>query len=538
MRHLHQLVLLIGLLFSGQVSAQNAPFQIAIEPINIPNLGGLQAYAFGQHEGKWLIIGGRLDGLHRVQPFAAFDIAGHNTELIVVDPVAGQKWSTSMTSLSVGLQEQLKSTNTQFHQVGNFLYITGGYGHSNTQNDHTTFPNLTAVHVSETINAIVNNQPVTSFFRQVTDPKFQVTGGYLEMINNTMFLVGGQKFIGRYNPMGPTNGPGFVQEYTDAIRRFKINDDGTNLSITHLPEWTDAANLHRRDYNVAAQILPNGNEGLTAFSGVFQPVVDLPYLNCVNIDSTSYQPNNAFTQYYNHYHCGHFPIYSASANEMHTLFFGGIAQYYDDNGTLVQDNDVPFVKTIARVTRDASGVMSEHKLPIEMPSLLGAGAEFIANESIPRYDNGVFKLDDLTEDSTLVGYIYGGISSTGMNIFFSNNGTQSSASSQIFKVYVLKNGVGLHEINKHSTGTLKLVVSPNPNDGIFRVDYNLTKASDVHIKLLSVDGKVVEDKIIKNLSSGKHSFEQKSRRLRYIGTYVLQISTDYETAIQQIVISE
>jgi hypothetical protein len=54
---------------------------------------------------------------------------------------------------------------------------------------------------------------------------------------------------------------------------------------------------------------------------------------------------------------------------MHTVFFGGIAQYYDSLGILVQDNNVPFVKTIARVTRDASGTMAEYKLPIVMPTL-------------------------------------------------------------------------------------------------------------------------------------------------------------------------
>ncbi|MBK9718257.1 MAG: hypothetical protein IPO85_12235 [Saprospiraceae bacterium] len=41
---------------------------------------------------------------------------------------------------------------------------------------------------------------------------------------------------------------------------------------------------------------------------------------------------------------------------------------------MVQDNNVPFVRTIARVTRDASGTMAEYKLPIAMPTLLGAGS--------------------------------------------------------------------------------------------------------------------------------------------------------------------
>ena len=64
--------------------SQTAPFQISIEPITIPGLGGIQSFAYGQHNGKWLIVGGRLDGLHQRQPFAAFDIAGHNNQIIIL----------------------------------------------------------------------------------------------------------------------------------------------------------------------------------------------------------------------------------------------------------------------------------------------------------------------------------------------------------------------------------------------------------------------------------------------------------------------
>ncbi|MBK8886285.1 MAG: hypothetical protein IPN46_06900 [Saprospiraceae bacterium] len=75
--------------------AQNAPFDIQLTPISIKGVGGLQSFAFGQHEGKWLVVGGRLDGLHRRQPFASFDIAGHNTQIIVVDPENNQSWTAS-----------------------------------------------------------------------------------------------------------------------------------------------------------------------------------------------------------------------------------------------------------------------------------------------------------------------------------------------------------------------------------------------------------------------------------------------------------
>ena len=128
----HLILFLAILALTKNSRAQIAPFQIAIEPMNIDGLGGLQAYAWGQADGKWLVVGGRLDGLHRRQPFAAFDVAGHNTQLIVVDPQTKQKWAAPLSSLSIGLQEQLKSTNMEFYQDGEYLYLIGGYGYSNT----------------------------------------------------------------------------------------------------------------------------------------------------------------------------------------------------------------------------------------------------------------------------------------------------------------------------------------------------------------------------------------------------------------------
>ena len=62
-------------------------------------------------------------------------------------------------------------------------------------------------------------------------------------------------------------------------------------------------------------------EGITMFSGVFRTDVDLPYLNAVNVDATGYSVNDSFQQLFNHYHCATMPVYDASQNEMHTVFF-------------------------------------------------------------------------------------------------------------------------------------------------------------------------------------------------------------------------
>ncbi len=524
---------LIGLL----TSAQNPGFEIAIEPLNITGLGGLQAYAFGQDNGKWLIVGGRLDGLHRRQPFAAFDIAGHNTQLIVVDPVSNQKWSAPLSSLPVSIQEQLQSTNMQFHQVGNRLYLTGGYGYSATLGDHTTFAKLTAVDVPATINAIIQGGALTPHFRQIAEPEFQVAGGHLSQINQTFYLVGGNKFLGRYNPMGPNHGPGFIQEYTNQIRTFQLTDDGTNISIVHLAQYTDSVQLHRRDFNVVQQILPNGNEGITAYSGVFQPGVNLPFLNSFTIDSTGYVVDHSFQQHYNHYHCGVLPLYSAINNEMHSVFFGGIAQFYDSAGVLIQDDNVPFVKTIARVTRNSAGVLSEHKLPVEMPNLLGAGAEFIPVTSLAHYPNEVIKLDDLPLDSTLVGYVYGGISSAAENIFFTNTGSESSASSQIFKVYVVKSAnFAISEPSNEYAASLNVRVSPNPNEGTFTVRFHLETDRDAKILIRSADGKRVEQVELFGLKKGENAYRPLAKNFAVGGTYFVTVQTSGQEATQKVVV--
>ena len=166
------LLVVLFLFFINGISAQESPFQIYLEPLDVLEVGGLQVYANGQHDGKWLILGGRLDGLHERQPWASFDEAGMNTQIIVIDPVNKQKWTAPLTSLSLALQEQLSSTNMQFQQTGDILYFLGGYGYSATALNHITYNKLTAIDVPATIDAVINGTSFTDFFRQIFDEQF------------------------------------------------------------------------------------------------------------------------------------------------------------------------------------------------------------------------------------------------------------------------------------------------------------------------------------------------------------------------------
>ena len=225
---------------------------------------------------------------------------------------------------------------------------------------------------------------------------------------------------------------------------------------------------------------------------------------------------------------------------MHSVFFGGIAQYYDSLGTMVQDNNCPFVKTIARVSRDASGTMAEYKLPIEMPSFLGAGSEFIPNNTLPHYANEVFKLDDFTADSTFVGYIFGGISSSAPNIFTTNTGTQSVASNQLFKVFVIKkSSVGMHDLNEQSTGTLKMQIYPNPsNSNIVILNFNLIKTEITKIVVHNVDGKIIDELNLTNTIKGSNRISYELKNAHENGTYFFTIETPSEKSTQKIIIEK
>lgn len=241
-----QLITLLSLLVcsAGTSFGQNSfDYTLELEAVTVPNLPGLHSYAYAQHNGKWLVIGGRRDGLHARQPFNAFPQTQNNTDIYVIDATGQQFWTASLTSLPTGIKEQLQATNMNFCQDADTLYIAGGYAFSTTENDHVTFPNLTSVSVSSLISNIVNGSAITSDFKQITDTVFAVTGGHMAKLGNTFYLVGGHRFDGRYNPMG---NPTYTQTYTNKIKKFTLNNSGNQLSYANLTAVTDPVHLRDR----------------------------------------------------------------------------------------------------------------------------------------------------------------------------------------------------------------------------------------------------------------------------------------------------
>lgn len=490
------------LLLSMNSKAQESfEYDLQLIPVSIPGFPGLHSYAFGQYNGKWVFIGGRRDGLHARQPFNAFPAAQNNTDIFVADVQTQQYWSAPLSSLSAGLREQLQSTNMNFFQDGNTLYILGGYAYSATAADHITFPNLTSVDVPGLIQAVVAGTSITSYFKQISDGNFAVTGGHLGKIGNTFYLVGGHRFDGRYNPMG---NPTYTQTYTNQIRKFTIDNSGSLLSIANYTEITDPVHLHRRDYNLLPQIFPDGTPGYMISSGVFQINDDLPFLYPVDITETGITPQTGFNQYLSNYHSAVAALYDSAENRMHNLFFGGMSRYYYQNETLIEDNQVPFIKTISRVTRFADGTLQEFKLPLEMPSLKGASAEFIPNEQLPVAFSDIVKLNAITADTFIIGHIVGGIQSTTLNPFGANQTANTSADNTIYAVRLINTSVD-HTALPVNTNPFDFTINPNPAQQDIRIQYHLKDPAEVHYFITTADGRIVSNGTLGKQSAGNHT---------------------------------
>jgi hypothetical protein len=312
----------------------------------------------------------------------------------------------------------------------------------------------------------------------------------------------------------------YAQSYTEEILPFTVSGTFPNLTISKLDPIVDTDELHRRDYNVTYMVDGSGYY-FNIWSGVFQKTANLPYLNAVEIRDTNLNSVLNFSQYLNHYHCPSLSLYGQDQGAMYTVFFGGIAQYYYSNGTMMQDNNVPFVNTIGIVEKRA-GAYSETKSSTTMPGLLGAGAEFFLDKELVQ-NHRILQADSIGTDTTWTGYIYGGISSPAANVFFGGMTNQSSASSTIYRVGLVRNsGLSLNEELPEST--LELLVAPNPSKELLMAQFRAVKNGTANYRVISPQGKVIA-KGSQKVEVGKNLLNLGNLKAA-AGNYILQVEAE------------
>jgi hypothetical protein len=408
-----------------------------------------------------------------------------------------------------------------FYQSADTLYLIGGYAFSPTANNHITFPNLTTVIVSQLIESIKNGAPDASAIRQITDNRFANSGGQMGMLNSSLLLIGGNKFTGRYNPVG---NPTYTQEYSPSIQYFMVDNSGPDPFISSYSKLADEAHLRRRDYNLLPYAFTDGRPGYLISAGVFRPDALLPYLYPVEIDASSYVPHPETEQFLSHYHSPKLSLMD-SDNSIHMIFFGGLAQYYYQNNTLVRDDGVPFVRTISRFTRNSDGSFSEFLMPIEMPEMNTTNAEFIPNKELSRTETGVFRLEDIsTSEDVTLGYIIGGIHSDERNPFSLNRIQFTTASSKVYRVVLQKSLDTSISIDTPHQITLNQNY-PNPFNPSTTIGFILPNETQVALEVFDLFGNRIQTLVDGQYPAGLHNVHFDATHLAS-GVYYYRLITN------------
>lgn len=431
------------------------PFTIEIEEANFSLPVGIHSGVVGRAHGKWLFLAGRTNGLHGFNNDPNnFPPSQQNTYVQVVDPATGITSIRSLTDPGSGLTQHqidlLSVTSPQAYQLGDYLYMTGGYGVDTATGEFSTKDVLTAIDVAGLMRWVENPlspETAVQHIRQITHPLFQITGGYMDRVgDHPTLLIFGQNFQGFY--FDSSNGI-----YSKQVRRFDIIDNGTDLSIQprtvrpHKPNQ----NYRRRDLNVVPIVRSKGGKdklSFVALSGVFTTMggiwtvpVGISAKGKTSMSNPSFP--DTFKQGMNNYVCATLGLFNKEEEAMYTVLFGGISYGYFANGIFQTDSEIPFINQVTTIKLDKHGDYSQYLMDAEYPVILstmsnpgnpllfGAGASFMRNPELPAFENGVLDFDLLGSGPVVVGYIVGGIQSTLPN---TNSSSDSAASPYIFKV--------------------------------------------------------------------------------------------------------
>ena len=153
------------------------PFTVQIEPVITTPLPAMHSFAFAQSGDKWLIIGGRTNGLHGLNSSGGFPPEYKNDMVTVIDTATWAVYTADLNQLPRSIADPMRSANMQYIQDGNYLYMIGGYGYDSVASIFVSFPKLTAIHVDSMIDAVINATPIAPTIRQVTDTNFSICGG-------------------------------------------------------------------------------------------------------------------------------------------------------------------------------------------------------------------------------------------------------------------------------------------------------------------------------------------------------------------------
>lgn len=416
--------------------SQIPSFTISVKPVQFKtalpdSFPFLQSFAWARKGNKILLIGGRIQGFHGRTGTNIFPAKKANGSLWVIDL---SDFSFHELALDKTYPQNLQffSSNMEFCQDGDTLYLVGGYGPAtavSTQSNHT-FDRIVALSVSRTIRIVESlntNDFSSALLASVSSPFLKVAGGELIKNNGTFYLAFGQDFEGPYNA-------GRTGNYTSAVRQFRLSGG----VIADTSSYIDTINLHRRDLPLATVVQPGGLF-YAALGGVFtkaddgfaNPVYIMPSPFSVRVDTLQQMTNN--------YDCAIVSIYDPASTASINVLLGGIGKYqYDTIKRQWQHGDgymlLPFVKTITQMQFQNAMMKQYIQLPPqepELPDFIGANAVFFPHTGL--LNGNVIDYSKIVADTTSIGYLYGGIRSLRPT---SNEAYPTSLNKTIYEVFL------------------------------------------------------------------------------------------------------
>ncbi len=499
----------------------------------------LQSFVHATDNNDWLLFAGRTNpdnstrngGLHQIinnednkpissdntkstnndYAYYSFPCESFNSNMYVYNVAKNTLHSIDIVGLIKGLNDYNPSkyhfpfqpfynTNALARQVGDTLYVAGGYGPSDLNEcktnilpdtvHYSTSPYLMKLYVPFWIDLIKNNKPVRAIIEAIENGKSPIlwgqnthiasTGGELFIIDKTFYVAGGQNYwetdtikCSNTKDENCENTAFEKLPYLTSVRSFTISPiNKFSFNINTLDPITDVlpidslgsayadstSKFRRRDVAITPTYFQNGsetNEGFVFHGGVFKsngknagsgPFCgwdDALFINPTTSNSgekwyTSKDPD--LYQLHNIYSCATIVGYDDSTKSVHTILMGGIGDGQQDYWLS------GFTKSVTYVTQPLDHFADSIHTTFD-PSgfdpngkFYGAGSVFIFNETTKKLtmeDNP--ELLDLSKlDYPMeVGYIYGGIEAD-IRAPGGYKGDQSRASNKIFKVCLFK----------------------------------------------------------------------------------------------------
>ena len=425
------LLLFIGFYsFSCVAIIAQEDFQIEIEAIDIYGLPSLHSYAHAQWDNKWLILGG--------QTSEDWEFSHANLEIYVVDPIENKIWTMPSEYLygQVKSIEQLTSCFSQFYQEGNQLYMLGGYGYSSEIEGYYAFPHLTILNVQEVISHIIAKEYeiAATYFTQIEDDRFSVMDGLLTKIEHTFYLIGGIEFYGFFDEENPS----YTKMPRKEILSFQIHKEkGNQYSIESIGSIDYTAEFEELFSTSVPQIYKNEKEGFSIISN--EDVDGEEYTSWMDIFKVGYAKSWKRDKKIPHYHSTIIPLYDNKEKVMHTLFLNGCSDFSWSEDEVY--DTIAGIDSLFIFSQSEKTIIMKEKAIMPYTSY-GKDAQFIANDNIPQYRNGVIKLHKLPKGKTQIGFIFGGSSTA--NPMINNDGSLIAiSSSQLFKVSIIKKDFNL-----------------------------------------------------------------------------------------------